>query len=490
MLSALTHSALILQLAYGLLLLMAFVWILFPRYRTLPFWGCAGLGSICLIVGYHIASPWLYQHDFNASLTGIAARNHLHRGLTYTWGAELWNGGTATPLAPHFHLHHPPLITWLATITCSIFGIHELVIRLSIIIPFVLAFALYARTFPTWLLFASMPALAYYARMPRHEPLTILLMFLGLALYFKPPTKHSNLAWTLLAFLLVLSSWGGCFLAGIITITFLITRQKIFLPVFCGAAAAGLLILFILGAHLHWNFMPLIEQFTRRSSGTVSEGGTIDSFFTWFLAIGQHYNQLIGLLPTLLALIGAFTLRDKKKKGVILILFFFSIGLLLILRQWAFVHEYSVCYVAIPVLILAVNGIDFLLSRQSYLTKAIGLILVMGSLLHGLEHVNLRHRKLIGYQFAYKLGQQFKEMSQPNDVFFTVQKPPSPIFLYYADRDYAVWPDKIFDEGKRPRFFIQFRGEIPADPALANVLKDYKPTENPRIFELSNDQVQ
>jgi hypothetical protein len=263
-----------------------------------------------------LADPWWYQHDFNGALLSLSARNFVERGWAVTHGLELWNGGTGVPVVPRFYVNHPPLSSWMLVPGFALFGVHEWVARLSVLLPLVASLLFLFRVLAArglalgpvgWTLAAALPGIAFYARSVGYEAVALSLYAALAGLMLRPtPRRWDAAAVVGLGGLLVLSGWSGCLFAGTAGLLLLAQRRwRMLFPLAGGALAGGLIVLGLFGRHYLWDFTPLLDQFLRRSAGAESEGGRIASSLDWVgRGIGLHLGALIGVVPLALAAAG------------------------------------------------------------------------------------------------------------------------------------------------------------------------------------------
>ena len=478
----------VLLAAYTLLYLAALAWLAWPAARRADgVWHLLGAACLLAIATHRLRDPWWFQHDFNGALAALGARNVVRLGLAYTHGLDLWNGGAAEPLVPRFYAHHPPLSTWLLVPSVWLLGAREWVIRLASLLPMLAAWGLLFRTLKQrgvvtgplgWVLLAAMPAVAFYSRSVGYEPtgMTGCILLTALALHPAPGRWAKPAAFILGAFL-VLAGWSGMLFAAFAILVFALGRRwSLALPLAAGSLAGGLLLLTLLGRHYHWDVQPLLDQFGRRSAGSASEAGPISSTASWIKqVVGRHLWTLIGLAPIVLALAGLrFVGRSGWARTVVWLLAS-ATALLLILRQWSFVHEYAVCHLALPILLLGLLALLRLSSgpRRRLRLAAAALLLGVG-LWSGLAETSLRYRRLVGFEHDRRMGVLAGRLTGPEDVLLLEDEIPSPVFLYYADRDFIIWPHPLLDAGYRPRAYIQMARPPAKDTPLHAFLESYE----------------
>ena len=477
--------------AYGLLWVACVIWLAWPAARRREGgWQVLGACALLAIGCYRLADPWWYQHDFNGALLSISARNFVERGWAVTHGLELWNGGTGVPVVPRFYVNHPPLSSWMLVPGFALFGVQEWVARLSVLLPLVASLLFLFRVLASrglalgpvgWTLAAALPGIAFYARSVGYEAVALSLYAALAALMLRPtPRRGDAAAIVALGGLLVLSGWSGCLFAGTAGLLLLAQRRwRMLFPLAGGALAGGLIVLALFGRHYQWDFTPLLDQFLRRSAGAESEGGRIASSLDWVgRGIGLHLGALIGVVPLVLAAAGVRSATRLGLAPLVLWLFGAAVTLCLILRQWAFVHEFSVCHVALPVLLLGMAALHAARPADPTprpLRGSVVALLLLAALLPGLWQTTVRYRKLIGFQHAQRVGLQVRGMTKPDEVVLLTEKVPSPVFLFYAHRDFIVWPHPSLATAVQPSLYVRLRRGAVPDAGLQAYLQAYEP---------------
>jgi len=463
-------------------------------------WLVVGLASLFSLGAHRLTEPWVSHHDFNGALFSVAARSHLQFGWLVTGGADVWNGGSAIPVALYRYLNHPPLIAWVLALPMSVLGVHEWVARLTVFVPVLAGLvALSLRWRPAaeagpffWLFAAAMPAFSFYSRMPGHEPLTIALLLPLVILSEREPTRRVTAGIVAIGLLLPLASWAGSVFAWVGVACFWVSRRRKSAGALAAGAAAGcaLLLLFLVVA-CGGEFRALFDQFLRRSSGVVADSGeVIPSVWVWLAKVLRHGNSVVGWPMAVLALAGGvFSARGELRRPVAWLA---GGGLLLIgvLRQWSFVHDYSMGYLAVPALLAAAPAARALLRLPSRTGRvALALAVVTALALHAVPELQWRHRRIGSAHHEVKIGGLLQSLTAPTDVVVYAGYPPSPIFLYYADRDFLVWPNPLLAEGRiRPKAFVQVHRAPPENPDFLRWLADYAPVAGVRGVWLRKEE--
>jgi hypothetical protein len=284
--------------------------------------------------------------------------------------------------------------------------------------------------------------------------------------------------------LLPLASWAGCVFAwlGVVYLWASRNRQSARALAAGAAAGSGLLLLFLTLAR-GGQFGSLFQQFLGRSWRMVADDGrAIGSLRAWVARLLEHGNAVVGWPMVVLALVGvAFAARRETRARVAWLA---GSGLLLIgvLRQWSFVHDYSTTYLAVPALLGAAPAAGMLLRLPSRVGRlAITLTVAAVLTLHALPQLQALDPPVPSARHEVELGGILQELTAPTDVVAYALHPPSPIFLYYADRDFLVWPNPLLGSGRvRPKAFVQVGGAPPEDPGFLEWLAIYEPAPGVR----------
>lgn len=435
------------------------------------------LGGFILLSMVEADAPWIRHHDWNGALFSNFARNHLQYGLSVTRGMDLWNGGSGPPAESSYYLNHPPLITWWLTASFAIFGVDESVARMTGTL------AIAAGLFFFWwktnrynppystavfgILLLQLPGFLLYSRMPGHEwpTMVIVLVGLGLCMDSEPSPRH-QWAYSLVGLLLVWSSWVGWLFAAGFFLRFLLCRkwrESLFLA--GGTGLGVILFLMYLGKGMGWDFSPLLNQFVIRSTSSEIDGGGTITAGTWIPAIWKAVGNMIGFGWFLTGILAVLFLTWKRIPcaGLGIMLFACCLGSVLLLRQWAYVHEYWAYYLSAPV-ILSITLFFQNVSKDAL--KGIPtwgfLLLAFWTPISVATKVEARTRPLTSSKHEWGLGQALNKAIDPDDLYLVTER-PSPVFLYYSNRDFLIWsPERDLRTGN-PAAFVQIHGALPPE---------------------------
>jgi hypothetical protein len=481
-----------------IVLMLILVWSEVKKGHKWQRWAAVTVGVVGFIwlSAYQVNAPWIRHHDWNGALFSHFARNHVEQGLFATRGMDLWNGGGGPPVKPLYYLNHPPLITWWLTGSFAIFGISEAVARLTgtLVVTASVLFV-WARTLRKappqttavfWMLLIHLPGFMLYSRLPGHEWPTLASIFFGAGLCLGEPSKKRSWLYALLGLILVWSSWVGWVFAAGFFLWLLLIKQKHEATLLAGGAGLGVILFFFyLVRGNGGDFSKLIIQFMNRSSSDSVDGGGQIVPGTWGPALLNAVNSMIGWVCFGIGIIALTTLLVKRvaSAGFPLMLLICPLIAVSILRQWAYVHEYWAVYLCLPVLL------SVLLLLQQPVTsnwKRWGLLggctLSFAFTSDSVDRkIQERSRSLTPAKHERKIALALKERIPPNEVFTAIGL-PSPIFLYYANRDFLLWP---VPDSETPAAFVQIHGRIPSGEMREMVFSKFQSSPHSKRVLLS-----
>ena len=335
--------------------------------------------------------PWVEEDNFYGALYSQAAHNNLRAGLGVTGGvpATLYFGPLPIP-ADAYYVHHPVLMPLMVTGAVALFGEKEWAAKLVPILCSV-ASALFL-----WFLvrdtigrraaafvvafFAALPMELHYGNMVDFEPCLVMWMLAALVclrLWAARRTKRWAVFAALCCFGAVWTDWPGYLFVLSVSVSFWLTKKserRRFALVLLGiAAVAGILFLFAIQHANPDAWRDLWTAFTMRIGSGVAPGssaagriaGSAFTFAEWcrriFQTLGEDY-----LGPTwLFVLAGAiYLVLHRKVAGfswlgwAALQMAAAGIPYLLLLRNWAFIHDFASFFVIGSIAILGGLGIE------------------------------------------------------------------------------------------------------------------------------------
>jgi 4-amino-4-deoxy-L-arabinose transferase-like glycosyltransferase len=174
----------------------------------------------------NLGRPWLGHHDANGVWISSAVRNyHLYGPREVGFLVTTNRAPVDNPDELDYYIHHPPLIVWSVALAGIPFGQSEAAARwlaasatlISLAAFYVAARRLAGNRYALLCvaLYGLTPMIAYFGRMPNHEPLALAFIMLFLAIFInwlRRPTTGRWLALAILAVLAMWTAWASAFL--------------------------------------------------------------------------------------------------------------------------------------------------------------------------------------------------------------------------------------------------------------------------------------
>lgn len=327
--------------------------------------------SLFLLTRY-INKPFWGHHDWNSNIWTLTAKNNLNYGVFCT------KLGQTTSFRPtnncnqlRYYMNHPPLVSWLLTISYSLFGFSEYAGRLpfilcsiaSAILIFLIGQKLYNRYvgFFTSLFFMATPMFNYFGKSINHEPLVLFSILLAVYSYIswiKNSKQKSYHCYLLSALITGLSGWHGYFIYPfLLVLTFFYNKRstkKCFVPliILLGTFFFHQAHTFLISGEFN---IELISQFlTRTNLGKQSnvQGQIIQfsypKFFIqelrWLTIYFTRFLLLGSVIFILLTLKESPEKRLKFSTAIVLTLLGFGATIPFLFSQQAFIHDYLNIY--------------------------------------------------------------------------------------------------------------------------------------------------
>ncbi len=266
----------------------------------------------------YVNSPFFGHHDANGIWLGAAARNFRIYPIQQFGLVPVLSRGLIPPDVPNLYVHHPPLLVWMNALAETLFGEHELSLRMVSIFSTMISIAAFFRFFVSGAalyralfcrrmyqarrgllftaLYALTPTIIYFGRMPDHEPLALAFLMLFLAAYVNWMHAPSRKGWFLMAlwaFLGIWTAWADFFFVVLVAFTGLwAVRRNQRLSLILLGAVGPLALVTIVGAYLLSypdTIKALLDAFNWRTS-TLSETSTT---FTWLEFAGEILVHLM-----------------------------------------------------------------------------------------------------------------------------------------------------------------------------------------------------
>ena len=458
-------------------------------------------------------SPWVGHLDGNGTWISSVARNFELYGADELGYLQLYNPGPATPETYNFYINHPPLITWSVTLAGQLFGQEadgapmELSARLvsaystmiSLAAFFVIGRRIFGLRVAHWALifYAVTPMIAYYGRMPNHEPPALMLLFLFAAVmvnWLRQPTFARWLAMLACAILAMWLAWASAFML----------------------AGLGLLVLWVGSGRHRWHFIALgvltllatvaiplfyeiqqpgsierlLDSFTYRTSNQSSSAGT-DSF-TLMEFISRLFLQSLPLMTAATIILGfagswlVYRRAGRLQIGIIGAFIVGTVGYMLVFRNAFHVHDYYKIFF-LPGLALAA-GFTFVTVattprlKRRWMPVVVGLVTV--SWIGGVVFFGLMHYAASQRDYVYEITQAIKANSDVDDEVVSNWLIRDGMGNYYAYRNitWEVPPEDV--QGRSGVVYVECLDD--EHTAFSNLSDDvsYTAIHDCRIFRL------
>jgi len=437
-----------------------------------------------------LREPWTGHHDFNGAWVSLAARNFINYGFLETKLGVTTNSGPPPDNGYSYYLHHPPLITWLVSISFMVYGISEGSARIvsvyfsigTIVFIFLLSKNLFNINVALFAAFlqAFIPMDAFFGRLVNHEPL---ILFFAMALiYFFVEWLNGRKHWSympIITFWGCLSGWAFYYLPFLIFLHYLFFKRKpkallklLPSPVICLLCFLGFLsyIYFLTGSINGGEFGSIFEAFkVRISSGEVIKF-TIKDFFSLEF---HRILRLLTLIVTLFSLFFILTFATVPKRRLA------ANGDI----QQAYVHDYLLFNLS-PFMSLStavvVDEISKILKEHFRIPVAIVPVILFFAFVSVARSEILRLHNIKNLVEEYNVGDYIKNHTQPEEAIITsIRNGSAQLQLKYYSQRYLVPEiiskydlDKILKDSKRDYRFFLDRQRVGKSEILDEYLKD------------------
>ncbi|MEZ4671375.1 MAG: glycosyltransferase family 39 protein [Anaerolineae bacterium] len=336
-----------------------------------------------------INSPWFGHHDANGVWLGAAARNLRLYGPAQITLVPLLNRAPVPPDIANYYVNHPPLIVWVTALAQTVFGDYEMSMRLvSIFSTMVSVAAFYVMCRRLYgdrhglvctALYALTPMIAYFGRMPNHEPLALAFIMSFGALFvawMQQPTSRGWWAMVVLTVFAVWTAWASLFVVLALCVFALwAAKPAQRLPLLLLGAVALLAlasIVFFYSLQYPETLDRLIYAFSWRTS-TRSE---ISESFTFGVFIGETIIHLIAdctialLVLALLGFVPALRQGRRLHQAVLLAFGAAGLGYILVFRSASYVHDYYKIFLMPFLAIAASCAVVYVMRRPRWRRRA------------------------------------------------------------------------------------------------------------------------
>ncbi|MFW5771852.1 MAG: ArnT family glycosyltransferase [Phototrophicaceae bacterium] len=407
-------------------------------------------------------SPWFSHHDENGAWITSGARNFE----TYGWSTlnyipvlknsplDLERPGEDFT----YYVHHPPLIVYAVTWARGLFGQTEMSTRLvpafstlvSLAALFVIGRRLYGERRALWLLplYGLTPMIAYFGRMPNHEPLALPFILIFVAVFINWLRAPTWPRWALMALmggLALWTAWAAAFfflafgLAGLWLGNWTQRRQMVLLGVVVGGLALSVM------AFYQWQWDGALDKlrdafFFRTSSQQMSRNSET------FNAAEFVFRQMVHVLPLMtfaVVVLGTWGLvlavrrETRLQKAVILALVGGGLLYMLVFRNAFYIHDYYKIYFMPGFTIAASVAIaaGWRSRRWRRWTRpAITALVVVSAIISVVFFVLLHRSGWVIQENRLGLAQTIQDNSQPRGLIMINLPRESSAVAHYAQR--------------------------------------------------------
>lgn len=324
------------------------------------------------ILTININAPFYGHHEPNGVWIGTSLRN-------WNWYGVIELGGipatTAEPVAEsddlYRYVHHPPLMVWLTYGMSKLLGEkpdampRELTLRIVSVFSTMLTLSvLYIITrrligvrwaMLTTALYSLTPMIAYFGRMPNHEPLAMVFIYCFVAVFINWMRRYTLSRIMCMAVLAVLSmwtAWAGAFFffsLGLVALLLGTNCHRIAIVV---VGIITLVATLGVPAFFEWQYtgsiQELIDAFLYRASSATLAPESVE-FTVWGFVVQWFVHMLTSMTYgfVLLAIIGIFwvvRLPSQLVRYTILALWLAPFLYMMTFRNASHVHDYYKIY--------------------------------------------------------------------------------------------------------------------------------------------------
>lgn len=394
-----------------------------------------------------IGRPFLRHHESAGTQYGKHARNHLKFGLGVTRGVMLDVSGPS--LAPYdeprnyFYPDHPPLPALILAAAYGVFGIHEAVLRVVLLlfsVGAVLLFWRVARRRLEWpwsgaatAAFAWNPMFLYFSIVTVHQVNTLCGILGALLFYLRWREDGRALNYAGMAGSILfgcLCDWPGYYAAAAIFLYhFFNTHEK------RGAVAVLLLInVAVFGGyllHLAWAGGDGLERLLRIGSSRSTIG--IPPLHRYLYGEGREVALYFTVALAGAAAVGLWQRRKDPFLWSLLALAADEVAFAGIAAD----HDYYTYYLGVALALAGAEGMRFLAGRWKPATAVVAGAFLLQSGAVGSNRLTREG----GYEFYWRMAGVMNEVTRPQDKLIILTSDIRFYTPYYADR-FSVWYDR------------------------------------------------
>lgn len=343
------------------------------------------------ILTIRLDALWFGHHDENGRWISTAARNYALYGADELNYLVTVTSHPATLEQQERYVNHPPLIVWFVSLAADAFGRYDeespfvtgspyessarFVPIAATIISLCALFVLVRRLFNvriawiTLILYCFTPMTMYFGRMPNHEPLALMWLYLFAAIFvnwMRRYTHRRTIALIMLGGLAMWTAWASAFFLftmGIVALIYGKRQQRI------GIVGIGLgvgVITLLLGMYYVLAFPDTIstlqDAFTYRTSNASFRRGS-ESFTMLEFIVRQLTHSLTAMTfgVILLGFAGIVIILRRRVTfayAMVLALIVAAFLYMLVFRNAFYIHDYYKIYFMVGFCMAAAVAVD------------------------------------------------------------------------------------------------------------------------------------
>jgi 4-amino-4-deoxy-L-arabinose transferase-like glycosyltransferase len=446
------------------------------------------------VLTVRINAGWYGHHDENGRWISTAVRNYNLYGAENLAYLVTTNSSPATPETAEYYVNHPPLIVWTAWLSSTLFGRYqsgmpypdawptEMAVRLvSIFATMINLSAFYVlcrRLLGTRLailclcLYSFTPMIAYYGRMPNHEPLVLPFICLFAAIFvnwMRRFTLAQTVVMALCAVIAMWTAWAAAFFFGTLGIVALIYGQKqqrwTIIGIGIITIAATILVPVFYELQRPGSIDTLLKAFTFRTSTRNLDRASEDFTLTqYLLQLISHMFVTMSFGVTILGAWGiVLSIRNKTglTRAVILALLLACVGYMLVFRNAFHVHDYYKIFYMLSFAIgaaIAVNHLWLLpRHRMGRYARPFVVGILLYSLIAGVYWFNVLHRTSMK-PILHEIVASLPTYTQESDIILTNLSGIFPMIDYYTYRTlvYDITPQEAINRAEAGNEHIKY----------------------------------
>ena len=319
-----------------------------------------------------VDKPFWGHHDWNSNVWTVTARNNIEHGI---WCTGLGQSTTPTPIENcsqlRFYSNHPPLISWVLTLSYWWFGMSEWAGRLPLIlistgsVLLVMFIGNALVNLRTGLIASSLMLstvmFQYFGVSLNHEPLIVFGVLWAVYAYIVwiQSKGISGFEWLIGSAVWVgLAGWHGYVVFGLLAgLTFFIDRRlfiRSLIPIGVLIFMFGLVQVHIwwVSGEFNWG---LFEQFLRRVSlgGEKTDHvavsfGIVDFVKKQLVWARSYYSSALLVGSGLyVAWLNVHWYREKRMRfshGILAVLGLYGLSIIVVFNQQAWIHDYLLMF--------------------------------------------------------------------------------------------------------------------------------------------------